>query len=372
MKLTYKPFFQLLLIAIGTLQVFSSCNKDLPVATPINPEAPSGNSILETLNDPSYSILKAAVTRAATFTSPTGNISTLLGDKTAVVTFFALDDAAFIASGIPSAAAIATLRAGFLDTVLKYHLVGGQKFTGSTVPTNSFPNSLYLQSMLLLAAPSASLPPGLRMPIFLGKAGTSLFANNIPITQADIAVANGIIHKVAGLVTPPSTTLKGLIAADPTNFSLLSAAIARADSGQVGLNKLDSVLNYAPANLTLFAPTNTAFRALFPPGTTDAQIIGALNTPSLFPVQTVRGMVAYHLLGSRAFSVNMPSTPTPINTQLVIPGPTPITVPVVIVNAGGTFTVKGVANATASNVTTANKNAINGVMHVIDQVLRPQ
>jgi uncharacterized surface protein with fasciclin (FAS1) repeats len=210
------------------------------------------------------------------------------------------------------------------------------------------------------------------MSIFPSRRGTTMWVNNIPITEVDLLAANGVIHKTAALVAPPSTTIKGILASDPANFSILSAAITRADSGQVGLNRLDSAMNYAPANLTLFAPDNNAFRAMFPPGTPDVAIIALLNNPAFFTATTVRGLVAYHLLGSRAFSVNFTSTPTPYNTQLVIPGVPPTVVPVIVTNAGASFTVKGLANATPSNVTSRDRHAINGVVHVIDQALRPQ
>ncbi len=357
------------IVPAGLIAGLIACNKALPVAEPIQTPAPSGQSITTTINnDANFTFLKAAIAKAATNSTFGNNLNALLSDSAGVFTFFAPTDAAFQLSGFPSAAAVSAQRAGLLDTILRYHLVPGQKITSDLIPS-TFPN-IQEPTSLVLAPPSTAVPPGLRMPIFPSKRGTSLWANNIPITQADIAASNGVVYKVAALVAPPSTTIKGIIATDPTNFSILSAAIVRADSGQVGLNRLDSAMNYAPANLTLFAPTNAAFRAMFPPGTPDANIIGALNTPALFPAQIVRAMVAYHLLGSRAFSVNFGPTQAPYNTMLVIPPST--VVPVVATNAGASFTVKGVANATASNVTTRDRNAINGVVHVIDQVLRPQ
>ncbi|HEX5655382.1 MAG TPA: fasciclin domain-containing protein [Chitinophagaceae bacterium] len=404
MKRTIQSWLRLLLLTVGAFAIFSSCNKDLPVATPIVTPAPSGSSILEVLNDPNYSILKAAVARAATFSSPTGNISTLLGDKNAVVTFFAPDDAAFIGSGIPSAAAIATLRPGFLDTVLKYHLVGGQKFGSASIPT-TFPNNLYLQSMLLLAAPSAALPPGLRMPIFPGKTGPAMFANNIPVTQADIAVANGTMHKVARIVAPPSQYLWERINAD-TSMSYLKAAIIRADSGVAAPNRLQDALVNPAANLTIFAPTNAAFRALLTgqitlaliamgtdPATaaaTAAALASTPNvfaTPALYPVITptlVKGIVVYHILGVRAFSVNLPPVATLVKTLLntAIAAHPGVTVQATFGPTGVTAaTVKGLANATASNLLinptpapagNSDQHYINGVIHKIDQVLLPQ
>lgn len=364
MRLNLYTFLKPSVCVAGALAILVSCNKKLPEAQPIL-TAPASSSIIDALNDPNFSILKAAVTRAGT------NLTALLSDKSGVFTFFAPTDAAFGTIGITSPAALAAFRPGQLDTILRYALIGGQKLTSSAIP-GSFPN-LQEPSSLVLAPPSAALPPGLRMPLFPSKQGTAVWVNTVPVTQTDIQAGNSVIHKTASVLLPPTTTIKGIIASDPSKFSILSAAIARADSGQVaGLGRLDSVINYAPANLTLFAPTNDAFRALFPPGTPDVAIIALLNDPAFFTAQTVRAMIAYHLLGVRAFSVNFSATPTPVNTQLVIPGPTPTVVPVIVTNTGTSFTVKGLANPTPSNVTTKDKNAINGVVHEIDQVLKPQ
>ena len=130
------------------------------------------------------------------------------------------------------------------------------------------------------------------------------------------------------------------------------------------------------ANFTVFAPTNDAFRNLFTAlglPTTDISIIQAL------PVELVVGLVAYHvhildgtagsstIQFSRAFTVNFPTTPTPIETFLnVITDPAP---PLVIDAALG---VKGWVNPTFSNIVGPNRNAVNGVFHKIDQVLMPQ
>lgn len=365
MNFKLPTIFKSSLVFTGALAtVMVSCNKELPVAEPIQQPVPAGQSIVSLVNNTAeYSILKAAIARAGS------NLTATLSDSSGVFTFFAPNDAAFQQLGITSPAAVAVFSPGFLDTVLRYHFIPGQKLDSAQISI-AFPN-VQEPTGLVLATPSATLPPGLRMSIFPSKRGTSLWANNVPVTQANIPVSNGIVHKVAAIVIPPSTTIKGIIASDPTNFSILSAAIARADSGQTGLNKFDSVFNYVPASITLFAPTNTAFRAMFPPGTPDAVIIGTLNTPAYFTATQVRGLIAYHILGSRAFSVNFTgASNTPYNTKLTIP-PTNTVVPVIISYGGTTFTVKGLANTTPSNVTTRDKNAINGVIHIIDQVLRP-
>ncbi|HRO71780.1 MAG TPA: fasciclin domain-containing protein, partial [Chitinophagaceae bacterium] len=141
------------LFAAGTIML-SACNKELPEPEPIVTPAPTGATILETLDDPNYSFLKAAVTRASTINSPTGKLTTILGDRNAVFTFFAPDDNAFKASlsalGLPAdISSINFIPAGQLDTIIKYHLIGGQEFTSAKVTPVSPSLNLYLQSTLM-------------------------------------------------------------------------------------------------------------------------------------------------------------------------------------------------------------------------------
>jgi uncharacterized surface protein with fasciclin (FAS1) repeats len=397
MKLSiYKSFLPVTILDLA-VSVFVSCNKDLPVAEPITIPAPTGATILEYLADPNYRILNAAVTKAGT------NFTNLLSDKSAVFTFFAPDDAAFQRSGVLSIAHLAGFRPGQLDTLLRYHLIGGQMLTSANISSN-FPN-LQEPTMLALAPPSASLPPGLRMSIFPSKRGSNLFVNNIPITQADIAVANGVVHRVAALVAPPSQFLWNRIDTDP-DLTYLKAAIIRADSGAAASSSLQAALQNPAANLTIFAPNNLAFQqiltgqitlALMAQGLPQANAAAAaasladssdvFSNPALFSVltaTTVKGIVVYHILGARAFSVNIPTTATSVPTLLnsAIPSHPGVSVQAVFGATGVTAaTVKGAANPSASNVlinpTPANKGTsdqhyINGVIHIIDQVLRPQ
>lgn len=396
----HKLLSYVVMVAAALSFTMVSCNRDLPVAEPIVTPTPTGQSIADILNDPNYSFLKAAVTRA--------NLTALLSDRTGVFTFFAPDDAAFQASGFPSIAAINAQRPGFLDTIIRYHLIGGQEYTSANIST-AFPN-MYLQSMFVLQAPSASLPPGLRMPIFPSKRATNLWVNNIPIIQADVDAANGVVHKVARIVAPPQRFLWNRIDTDP-DLTYLKAAVLRADSGMT-TGTLQSALQNPAANLTVFAPTNAAFQALLnamitqaliaqgmDPATAAATAATLSSSPNVFTnpavapfltPTTVRGIIAYHILGVRAFSVNLPTTPTAVPTLLngsiaAHPG---VTLTATFGLAGVTAaTVKGVANATASNIAinptpdnpasaaqtgSSDQHFVNGVLHKIDQVLRPQ
>jgi len=407
-------------VASAVAGIVSACNKELPDAEPIIPPSTVGLSIFETIraNGNIYSYLDSAIVRASAFNNPTGKLDTLLKNKSNVLTFFAPDNDAFQRSfqllGLPTGVStIKFFRPGQLDTILRYHLIGGQKITAANIPT-TFPNSLYLQSMFVLQPPSATVPPGYRMPIFVGKQGTVTFANNIPVVSPpDQEVANGIINRTSFVLLPPSQVLWQRIATDP-DLTYLKAAVQKADQGDPA-KTLESALSNPAANLTVLAPSNLAFQQLL-----TAQITGALiamgvdsataaaqaaalastpdvfNNPALAAVltpTTVKGIVVYHLLaeshnntfqGIRVFSNNIPSSD--INSFTLLNTAVPIHPGVTLKATYGfngviAITAKGLANPTAANVQinptpapggTSDQHYINGTLHKIDQVLRPQ
>ena len=146
----------------------------------------------------------------------------------------------------------------------------------------------------------------------------------------------------------------------------------RADSGRTSIadTSLIQIAQSVGANLTVFAPTNDAFRAFLtanglPPSTAAFAFL---------PVRTIRGILAYHVLPTRAFSVNMPAPsgaiPTFLNLSIAAhPG---VTVTTAFMGPFANFTVKGLGNTAASNVVLKDVHAVNGVVHKIDQVLIPQ
>ncbi|MCH5721222.1 fasciclin domain-containing protein [Niabella hibiscisoli] len=266
MTVINKIFKKSTLKLLAALFFLQACNKELPEAEPVEPVPPADTeTILQKLNASDYSILKTAVEKASTFTSTTGKLSDILGNPSGEMTFFAPDNTAilrsFAALGLPAdASSLNVFRAGQLDSMLKYHIIGGSQLTINRVNPVTPAFNMYLQSALVLAPPSAALPPGYRMPIFLGKQGTSGFANNIPITQADIATANGVMHKVYAALLPPDKVLWQTIAADAGGtYTYFKAAIIRADGGVNPEGLFQKALSTANANFTVLVPTNTAF-----------------------------------------------------------------------------------------------------------------
>ncbi len=345
-----------------------SCNKDLPVAVPITTAPPTGSSIMTLLDAPTFSFLKAAVTRAG--------LNTALANANNKYTVFAPNDAAFIASGIPSIAVINSLPVATLTAILNYHIIGGQVLNSPQV-SEKYPN-MYLQSSLMVAPPSAALPSGYRMPIGVSRRGASVWANNIPVTAANIGASNGVVHTVARVVAPPDSTLGAIIARDPS-YSYLAAALARADAGPPpGAPLLTPLLNNALANFTVFAPTNAAFIAVY-----TALGLGAAGpiteaSVNLLPSATVWGLLGYHVQGVRAFAVNLPSGDNTINSLL---GGPPAAPPQIFKVALPSVQVRGPGNVVPTpggpvsyyaNVVATDKHAINGVIHRLDAVLLPQ
>jgi uncharacterized surface protein with fasciclin (FAS1) repeats len=143
-----------------------------------------------------------------------------------------------------------------------------------------------------------------------------------------------------------------------------------------------------PYNL-LPAPFNAQLAAALTPTTVKGLVVYHILSSQLAPLPT--DTAAYRPPGVRVFSVNIPSSATTVKTLLNSGGKgfpgfpnDPITKhPGVIIQAAfaspfpgisvvTAATVKGAANATASNLIVRDLHCVNGVIHKIDQVLLPQ
>lgn len=403
------------LLAVTTCIFLTACNKvplpPVPLAQPVQGTTPTLATLLD---DPNFSILKEAVKKAGLLTT--------LSVPTLRFTIFAPDNAAFTASTapFPPLAYLASLDTPTVKSIVSYHVVPQVIGSGSIPAT--FPNFQYPS----ILNPAPQLSALLRLTLFPSKRSNGAWVNNIPITATDILAVNGVVHKVAAVILPPSRYLWDVNPSTPTSpnnsifaapdLTYLKAAIIRADSGVAPGGRLVDALTNIGANLTVFAPTDLAFQQTLtgaiaqaligqgvPPATALAQATFLASTPDVFAnpllfaalsAQTVKGIVVYHILSSqtspyappgiRVFSVNIPTTATTVKTLLN-------SAPVAALHPGlslrATFTgpfvtsatVKGAANATASNVVinplnpiATDQHFLNGVIMRIDQVLLPQ
>ena len=386
-----------------------SCNKDLPEAIPI--PAPDANPVATTIGaeintNPDYSFYKAAATRVG--------ILPLLSDSSKVFTVFLPNNAAFIASGIPSVAAIGALPIASVGGIVQYSFIPGQQYTAAQIPT-AFPNVQLPTFLTIGLLPGTTVP--IQMSVFPSKRGSSVWVNTMPVTAADMKFRNGTIHLVGGLVAPPSAVLKDVIATKP-DLSYFRAAVVRADSGQnlTTTASLNYLLAYPVTNMTILAPNDDAFKALIfgsvysylvgvgtPPATAQAQATALSATPDVFQnpalfgvltAATVKGILAYHFLATnagsgfqpniRVFSNNFETTPsfykTLVNSSVAVhPGimaQATFTGPFVSTlkfTGMGTFPPGGAPFSGAAATATSKDNlAVNGIFHIIDKVLLPQ
>jgi len=415
-----------LLLAMAAV-FFTACNKLELDPTPVEPPVQGTTPTLATLLDgPNYTILKAAVEKAANAAGPnfTPSVKDLLSSPAARHTLFAPDDAAFAGSGIPSVAALAFFSAETLDTVLRCHIIP-QEVAASSI-FKGFPNFQY--PTLFNPAPEVSALA--RLTIFPSvRPGLGAWVNNVPIIGTDAKAVNGTLHTVFRIVMPEGNDLWDTIAGSP-DLTFLEAAINRADSGAAKADSLRYALSIATnklsfaSNLTIFAPTDAAMKTFLIGSITKALMAQGIDAvtaqgTATFAVNTfglaiitdpynllpppynaqlaatltptvVKGLLVYHILsaqtapykpaGIRVFSVNLPTTATTVKTLLnsavsVHPGVTiqaSFVSPVPGISVVSTATVKGAANTTASNLVAKDINCVNGVIHKIDQVLLPQ
>lgn len=417
------PFASSVVFAAVALLSLSACNKleldPTPIPQPVQATSPT---LANLLDDPNFSLLKATVNKAG--------LMAPLADPTKRYTVFAPDNAAITASLTPLLPPGVTpelyinnvLTAAQANAIISYHVIP-QVIPASSISTG-FPNFQY--PTILNPAPTVS--PLLRLTTFPSvRPGTGAWVNNVPITGTNIAAVNGMVHKVLRIVMPPSQDLWARINAE-TDLTYLKAAINRADSGVAAGSRLQDALNTAVnpaaigANLTIFAPNDNAMQAFLTGAITQALIgqglpaaaaqaqatflvttFGStlLSDPASIPVvggalsavitpTLAKGIVGYHVISSqggtflppglRVFSVNLPTTATSVKTLLnsgvsIHPGvvvQATFASPAPGISVVSSATVKGLVNTTASNVVAPDLHCVNGVIHKIDQVLRPQ
>ena len=279
-----------------------------------------------------FTLLEAAVVKA-------GLATTLSG--AGPFTVFAPNDAAFRAAGFADAAAINNADANTVNTlrnILLYHVVSGN-YPAASLPTSqtALPTSLSVNGTAYVSKAASTS----------GTTGTSVSINGARVVQADVQASNGTVHVIDRVLMPPAGNILQIASAD-TTLSLLAVAAGRGGAAVTG------ALSGSTA-LTVFAPTNAAFRA------------ANLGTPALInaaPEATLTAVLTNHVVpGVRAFS------PTIVGGPISTFGGGSVTATVGSSNA---ITLLSRGNGTnAANVTTADINATNGVIHKIDRVLVP-
>ncbi len=309
-----KSFSQLLRVAIvlaAVAVISTACKKD-DEATP-----QTITDIVLANND--FTLLRAAVQRAG------------LADalRSGSLTVFAPNDAAFRASGFADVAAINAAPVATLTAILQYHVLGART-AASAIPT----------------AENTQVTTLGNVPAFITKNAAGVSVNGVRVIQPDVDAANGVIHVIERVLMPPAGNIVQVAQGNPA-FSLLVAAVLRASQGTT--NVVQALSGAGP--ITVFAPTDAAFQAA---GFANVAAINAADPAALTRILT------YHVVQGRVFSTNL----TAGNVPTLQGGSVTVALSPVSVRGNGN-------GGTASNVTSANIVATNGVIHVIDRVLLP-
>lgn len=278
------------------------------------PEMLNSNTIADiAVANSEFSILVEALMKA--------DLVGAVADNEAELTVFAPTNDAFTALlSELGATSLDDIPVETLTDILLYHVIGS-KAMSTDLATGYFPTL------------STFSDNSLSMYIEVGDA-VSINANTM-VTTPDIEADNGVIHVVNKVILPPSVV--GIAIANE-NFSTLVSAVVKA-----GL--VDALSGAGP--ITVFAPTNAAFDALF----ADLGVSGIdeLTAEDLIPILT------YHVVTGNVLSTDLANGAVPT------------------LNEGNSITVdlsSGVM-INESNVEVADLQGANGVVHVIDKVLIP-
>jgi transforming growth factor-beta-induced protein len=262
----------------------------------------------------------------------------LLKSPSTVKTFFAPTNDAFLKAKI----VVATTSASDLANVLKYHMllteVGSSDLPLTAFATPAPVTSLTTSDFYLSNNNSDNK-----------SATDSIFINGTSaVKDVDLQSGGSVFHSVDNVLIAPSKTLATIItdstkAKNPQFTELLKA---------LKITGLIDEATDATTTLTVFAPTDEAFKKLY-----EDLVVDNIND---IPVGTLTDVLSLHILSGRVFSTDLPRRNYTSTTLLGED---------IIINAKD-LKVKD-PNSSEANLKDVNTHATNGVIHKIDKVLLP-
>jgi uncharacterized surface protein with fasciclin (FAS1) repeats len=302
-----------------SLLTFTSCDKDDDM-----PSTETVDIVATASASDDLSLLVDALTQA-------GLVSTLQG--TGPFTVFAPTNAAFQAllDSNDEWNALSDIDNTVLANVLKFHVLAADIKASDL--TDSYVTSL------------ATGPNDEQIVLQIDVTGGVKFNGSANPITTDVETTNGTVHIIDEVMLPPSVVN---LALNNPSFSSLVAALTRSDLTTDYVSILSGT-----GPFTVFAPTNTAFQTLLDSNTD-------WNSLADIPVETLEAVLNYHVVSG----ANVQSTQLSDNQQ--------------VTSLGGVLTVDlsdGAKIETTSNqsvnIILADAQGMNGVVHVVDQVLIP-
>lgn len=265
-------------------------------------------------------------------------------------TVFAPVNAAFEAAGM-GLETIRNIDPALLAARLRYHILPG-RINGETM-IGFF--SINLTSLHAVAQPRVC------------RNYEGLYLDGIPAVVADIPLGDGVLHKIKGVCHLPERTLLELIAGRSDlsmlayclrQFPEMEATLADPDYGNI-------YQSWLQRGMTLFAPDNAAFSANGFPDEASFDALGPEMQKSVLsrlliigkrflPDMTQGIIIGYH------------AGPEQAVPNIVRPGARPS---YILQKGALEFITTG--NPVQPRIRQANINGVNGVVHIIDQIILP-
>jgi uncharacterized surface protein with fasciclin (FAS1) repeats len=261
------------------------------------------------VNSPNHNTLEAAVVAAELADDLSGP---------GPFTVFAPTDAAFAALPAGTVDALLMDPTGDLAKILLYHVLGGEVLSTS-----------------LSDGQTATTLLGQDITVSINSNG--VFINDAQVTVTDLDATNGVVHVIDAVLLPPASTVVDVVVNSDVHTTLEAAVIAAELAGTLS----------GDGPFTLFAPTDAAFAAL-PAGTVDDLLMD--------PTGNLASILLHHVLDGEVLSSSL--TDGQVATTLYNQDIT------VTINSNGVF-------INDAQVTIADIQTFNGVVHVIDAVLLP-
>jgi len=245
-------------------------------------------------------------------------------------TWFAPTNDAFIAARITEDS-LNKMTAGQINYLMMYHLVNAGLNSSNMIAVNSTPRNTQLGSG--------------SGQVYTASLNNENYINGSKVIKRDNAITNGYVHIIDNFNIPP--VLRGNVQGvlnSTGKHSLFIQALTRANLWtQLGSTSV----------FTVFAPTDEAMTAA---GYTSTSIAAT-------PVATLAAAMRYHyILNIRLFTNDLSKTSIPATAA----GSSSY-----LTTSDNGSKVKGKSNATAVSIVTRNLLGTNGVVHIIDGVLKP-
>ncbi|WP_432652508.1 fasciclin domain-containing protein [Pseudoalteromonas luteoviolacea] len=249
------------------------------------------------------------------------------------LTVFAPTDAAFAALGTDT---INTLLANpdVLGDILKQHIVSGNVDSVTAMSLNGKNATTLLNNQL---------------PVAIDATKDRLKFAGVTVTQTDIPASNGIIHVldavvVADITVPESLGLIPQVAQNAGSFNTLVSLLSATG--------LDQTLSDPTVKFTVFAPTDAAFAAL------GQDTLDALAADT----QKLSDILLYHVVSGQSIMSDAASAVASSDNNMVMMANS---------DSAALSMVDSKLFIDDAVIRTANVNADNGVIHVLDKVIMP-